>query len=126
MMSFSFYYKLFIMKKIIILFIALISATSLFAQSSKKPVTIKIYVAGICGMCETQIEKALDTKGVVAADYDLESNIATITYKPKKISEDQLHNAINEMGYDTDKSKASDEQYSRVHDCCKYREQEKH
>lgn len=114
------------MKKIIILFIALLSASSLFSQTSNKPITVKIHVAGICGMCETQIEKALDTKGVVAADYDLESNIATVTYKPKKISEGQLHKVINEMGYDTDKSKASDEQYSRVHDCCKYREQEKH
>jgi hypothetical protein len=50
----------------------------------------------------------------------------TVTYKPKKITEIQIHGILNEAGYDTEKSTCSDEQYARVHGCCKYRELEKH
>jgi copper chaperone CopZ len=77
-------------------------------------------------MCEKTIESALDAKGIIAAEFDLEKNIATVTYKPAKISEEQIHKLITARGYDTDKFKATDEEYSRTHDCCKYREQEKH
>lgn len=107
----------------IILMIA--SAGPLFAQVSK-PVTTTFWVAGICGLCEEVIEKAMDTKGVVSADYVLETNQLTVTYKPKKISEDRLHEMLNEAGYDTEKKTCTKEQYSHVHSCCHYREQEKH
>ena len=77
-------------------------------------------------MCEKAIETAMDTKGVLKADFDLSKNQLTITYKPSKISEAQIHSLLNEAGYDTEKSTCSKEQYARVHGCCKYRELEKH
>lgn len=86
----------------------------------------QFHVSGICAMCESTIENAVDVKGVIAADYNLETGILDITFKLNKISEEQIHQLINEAGYDTEKSKASDEQYSRVHSCCKYRETGKH
>lgn len=95
------------------------------AQTTKTNTT-KFWVAGVCGQCETTIEKAMDTKGVVTADYDLSTNMLTVVYKPKKISEDKLHQLLNEVGYDTEKSTCSDAQYNGVHGCCKYRELEKH
>jgi len=96
-----------------------------FSQT-KKVETTTFWVAGVCGMCEETIEKAVDTKGVINADYNLENNKLTITYKPKKISLDQIHLLINDAGYDTEKSTCSDAQYDKVHGCCKYRELEKH
>jgi copper chaperone CopZ len=117
------------MKNIIIKsFFLAILLTSVFGASAqdKKTVTAKFWVAGICGRCEQTIEKTMDTKGVVSADYDLESNMLTVTYNTKKINEEQLHQLLNEAGYDTEKSTCSEEQYGRVHSCCKYREQEKH
>ncbi len=96
------------------------------ADKQSKTVTTTFWVAGICGLCEETIEKAMDTKGVVAADYVLETNMLTVTYKPKKVSEAQLHALLNDAGYDTVQSKATEDQYSRTHGCCKYREQEKH
>lgn len=113
------------MKKIAFTLLLAIIATVSFSQKSK-PVTISFYVAGVCGMCEKKIESALDAKGIMTADYNLDNNIATVTYNPKKITEEKIHFLINEMGYDTEKSKATDEQYSRTHGCCKYRELEKH
>jgi mercuric ion binding protein len=115
------------MKHISLIIISLSIALNLFAQSpSKTPVTTTFWVAGVCGMCEKAIETAMDTKGVLKADFDLSKNQLTITYKPSKISEAQIHSLLNEAGYDTEKSTCSEEQYARVHGCCKYRELEKH
>jgi copper chaperone CopZ len=117
------------MKKIIsILAISFVlcSTLSSFGQKPPKTVTTKFWVAGICGLCEETIEKVMDTKGVVAADYDLADNQLSITYKPSKISEERIHQILNEAGYDTEKSACTNEQYQRVHECCKYREMDKH
>jgi copper chaperone CopZ len=113
-----------ILKFIFILAIALASNAA-YAQQ-KKVETTTFWVAGVCGMCEETIEKTLDSKGIVQADYVLASNQLTVTYKPKKISLEKIHQLLNEAGYDTESSICTDEQYSRVHGCCKYRELEKH
>jgi copper chaperone CopZ len=91
-----------------------------------KSITATFWVASVCQTCKATIEKTMDTKGVVQATYDLETQMLTVTYKPKKISEAKLHELLNAVGYDTAVSKCSDEQYSRVHNCCRYRELEKH
>lgn len=96
-----------------------------FAQN-KKTETVSFWVAGVCGRCETVIESTLDTRGVVSADYDLEKEMLTITYKSDKITLAQIHAMLNEVGYDTAASKCTDEQYARIHHCCRYREMEKH
>ena len=115
------------MKNFIFIILLFISANTLFAQkTSKAPITTSFWVAGVCGMCEKSIEAALDTKGVLKADFDLATNLLSVTYKPNKITEAQMHALLNEVGYDTEKSTCSEEQYSRVHGCCKYRELEKH
>ena len=114
------------MKHLILIFISTLLCAQAFSQSSKKPITIEFQVSGVCGMCEKSIESALDAKGIISADYNLDTNIAVVTFKPTKISEEQIHKLITAKGYDTDKFKATDEEYSRTHDCCKYRELEKH
>lgn len=114
------------MKNILIAF-GLLFGLSVHAQSiDKKPITTTFWVAGVCGMCEQTIENAVDVPGVITADFVLASNQLTITYKPKKITEAQIHALLNEAGYDTEKSTCTAEQYKRVHGCCQYRELEKH
>ncbi len=115
------------MKKAFILLLTLTISVSAFSQkTSNKPITSTFWVAGVCGMCEQTIETALDAKGILKADFQLSNNLLTVTYKPTKITEAQIHNLLNEAGYDTEKSTCTDEQYARVHGCCKYRELEKH
>ena len=75
---------------------------------------------------ETTIEKAVDVKGVVAHDYNLTTHRLEITFNTTKITLDKIHSLINAAGYDTEKSNATDAQYSRVHGCCKYRSMEQH
>jgi copper chaperone CopZ len=109
--------------KSLVLFCALFIGAEIQAQ---KTIETSFEVSGICGMCEDRIEGALDVKGVKMADYDVETNILTIAYNSEKITEDEIHALLNAVGHDTEKSKASKEQYDTVHNCCKYRENDNH
>jgi len=104
--------------KSLVLFCALFNGAELQAQ---KTIETSFEVSGICGMCEDRIEEALDVKGVKMAEYDLESHILNIAYNSEKITEDEIHALLNAAGHDTEKSKATEEQYNTVHNCCKYR-----
>ncbi len=110
-------------QSLIIIFI--LSLSTLSAQN-KEVKTIKFEVNGVCGMCEERIENALDVSGVKAASWDRSTHMCEVTYRTDKISEDEIHKLLNEAGHDTEKSKATDEQYATVHKCCKYREDHDH
>lgn len=105
-------------------FMLFLGAALLLNSSSlgQNTVETSFWVGGVCGMCEQRIENALDVKGIKYADYDLTSHTLTLAFKTKKISEEQIHKLLNDIGHDTAKSKASDEQYNNVHGCCKYRD----
>ena len=98
---------------------ALALSSASFAQ---KKAEIEFQVSGVCGMCETRIEKALDVPGVIMAEWDVETKKAKVAYKTKVISEEQIHQLIANVGHDTEKIKATDEAYAKMHGCCKYRE----
>jgi periplasmic mercuric ion binding protein len=103
--------------------LAMFLGLSSFAQS-KKPVSIEFEVGGVCEMCKERIEKTMDVPGVIFAEYELDTHTLSLVYKPNKIDEKKIHELLNEAGHDTEKSKASDEQYDKIHHCCKYREHE--
>ncbi len=107
----------------IFLGLTLLSSIDTNAQNVE---TLKFEVGGVCEMCKARIEKALDVKGVKTAEYNLENHECTVVYSKKKITEDQIHQLIADVGHDTPKVKATDEVYSNMHDCCKYREHEDH
>lgn len=109
--------------KYILASLAIITAASAFSQSTK-PVTLEMWVAGTCKSCEKRIEAALDTKGILFADYTVKSHTLEVVYKPHKITEEKIHQLINEAGHDTKVSLASDEAYGKVDECCKYRTHE--
>ncbi len=90
--------------------------------SAQKKAQIEFQVSGVCGMCEARIEKALDVPGVIMAEWDVETKKATVAYKTKVLSEEQIHQLIANVGHDTEKIKATDETYANLHGCCKYRE----
>lgn len=111
--------------KIIFSFALLVSTFALSAQ--KNVVVDTIWVGGVCGMCEERIERAMDTKGIITADFDLHTNQLALVYKSKKISIDEIHTLLNNVGHDTERSKAPDEVYNEIHACCRYRaEDSKH
>jgi periplasmic mercuric ion binding protein len=104
---------------------AIVVSSMAFAQSPKKPVTATIKVEGNCGMCKDRIENALSVKGIKSADWNVKTKMLTVVYVPAKISEQQIHKIIAKAGHDTDKVKATKEDYEGLHGCCKYRDNSK-
>jgi len=96
--------------------------TSVTEPIEPKKVEVTFEVSGVCGMCEERIEKALDVKGIVMADWNLDTRQLQVVFKPNQISENRIHELLNEAGHDTATSKATDAQYDGLHGCCKYRE----
>jgi periplasmic mercuric ion binding protein len=108
------------MKKQLILSIAVMLLVGFTAYASKTE-TVKFKVSGNCGMCEKTIEKAANgIKGVSRADWNKKTKIIEVTFNPDKTTQDDIHQAIADVGYDTDKVKASDDVYNKLHKCCKY------
>ena len=104
------------------LLLVAVALTALSAQAQKAELTFG--VSGICGMCENRIEAAFDQKGIVAADYNLDTKKIHVVYKAKKWNEESLHKLATVIGHDTEKYKATDEAYANIHGCCKYRDHE--
>ncbi len=109
------------MKNVIILILSIVVGNAAFAQSSKV-VKADIKVYGNCGMCKARIEKALDRTGIKTATWDTKSKNLSVVYNSDKLSEQQIHNFIAEVGHDTDKAKAKDEVYAKLPFCCLYRD----
>jgi len=59
------------MKNLIFVVFSLLLVSNISAQ---KKADVTFEVGGVCGMCEERIELAYDVKGIVIADYDLESH----------------------------------------------------
>ncbi len=108
-----------IIKYITVCFL-LITTINIKAQS-----TLKIKVAGVCGMCQDRIETtAKNIIGVSSASWNMSEEILTVQYQQGLFQEQELHNALAAVGHDTDKTKASDEVYANMHECCKYRDED--
>lgn len=85
--------------------------------------TFKVY--GKCGMCKNRIEGAVnELEGVQSANWDVESKMLTVEYDPSKVEEMDIHKQIASVGHDTEKVKASDEDYKGLMGCCKYKRSE--
>lgn len=110
------------MKKLIFSFSLLVTCSA-FAQTSE----VTFWVDGVCGMCEKRIETALlNTPGVRFADWSKETHLVKVAFSSKKLSEQRLHEVVAAAGHDTKKLRAKEEDYAKVHECCKYRELNAH
>lgn len=92
---------------------------------AQKKAEVRFQTDGVCGMCEKRIETALlAIDGVWTADWDRESHETYVVFNPKKVKELALHQAVAAVGHDTPQVKAKDEDYAKVHACCKYRNED--
>lgn len=89
-------------------------------SANKKSETVVIQTSAQCGTCKTTIEKALKkTQGVKKATLDLDTKKVTVKYNPKKITPNQIRQAINNAGYDADQLPANSAAYNGLPACCK-------
>ncbi len=104
--------------RLLVMFSLAFAGLGAVAQGS---VRIEFKAKGCCPMCEDRIIDALDVPGVRAAEWDQFSEMATVVYKPKKISEERIQQLVADAGHDTDLFSASDEVYNGLAACCLYR-----
>ncbi len=106
------------MKSILLCLVTLIML-SFSASAQKTSAKFKVY--GNCGMCEERIEKAaMGVDGVSKADWYKETKMMKVTFDSGKTNLEAIHQAIANVGHDTDLVTAKDEVYNSLHSCCLY------
>ncbi|MEP2024791.1 MAG: cation-transporting ATPase [Reichenbachiella sp.] len=108
---------------ILILMVLPVLAHAQKAQKKEKSIeTCEFTVQGVCEMCKERIEEAALIKGVKMAEWDNSTGVLKAVYREDKISEKEIHAAIAAVGHSTDQVDATDEAYSKLPDCCAYRD----
>jgi mercuric ion binding protein len=91
------------------------------AFAADQNITLK--VSGNCGSCKKRIVKAANSiDGVTDASWDKTKKVFTATIDDTKTNVETVKKAILEAGYDVENAKGNDEAYSKLPDCCKYRD----
>ncbi len=117
-----------ILRIIIFLPLIFISVQQAFSQgksvtgTGKKDSTISFHVSGACEMCKARIEEAARGKGTVAAIWNMNTSMLTLTYLPTVTSPEKIQKRIAGAGHDTELEKANDRVYKELPACCLYRE----
>lgn len=100
--------------KNIILFTLLILSNVMTAKN----VTTKILVKGNCELCKERIENAMDIPGVSFAEWNKETKMLTVRFNDKKISIEEIHAKMSNIGYATNKVTANPQQQAKLDKCC--------
>ena len=108
------------MKSLIILIIIIISGISQLSAQKEYVKSEDFTVYGNCGMCKRTIEKAASIKGVKSANWNMETDVMTVSYDTTIVKIVAIKKAIASSGYDTDECRATDESYKKLHGCCQY------
>jgi len=104
------------------LFLLSLTATAQEKKVKKnKKAQYEVTVAGNCDMCKKRIEKAAySVKGVKKAQFHADHFDVHLVVDENKCSVDDVKKAIAKAGHDTDKYKADEATYEKLHYCCKY------
>lgn len=89
---------------------------------NKAVTTATIAVKGNCEECKKRIENAADIKGVKLSQWDEVAQTLRVTYRPDKVSLEQIEQAVAASGHDAGKSTARDADYKELPKCCQYRD----
>lgn len=116
------------MKKLVLVILFLFIGINLNAQEKpNKNRKVEIAVSGNCDMCEKRIEKAAySVKGVKSAEWHADHQDLHLIIDETKCKLIDVEKAIAKVGHDTQDINATEEEYAKVHGCCKYRTQETH
>src|SRR4051812_19297491 len=109
------------MKRLIVFITIIFSSFTLSAQQDKDIATLKDTVQGNCNMCKKRIEEAAYVKGVKRAEWDKESHVLTVVYRPSKISDEAILKSVAKAGHTSGKVQATDADYKKLPECCHYK-----
>jgi mercuric ion binding protein len=106
---------------VLLLFLSVIGFTVQAQEKKDKNAKHEITVKGNCEMCKKRIEKAAySVSGVKSAVWTADSQQLVLIVNEQKTASTQVEKAIAKAGHDTQKFKATDEDYANLHDCCAY------
>ena len=106
------------MKNILSLGFTLFLAVTVFAAGGTETLVLK--TSAVCGGCKTRIEAAVnELPGIKTATVDLTNGSLTVEYKDKKVSADDIKNAVSMAGYSANEVAANPESYEALPACCK-------
>ncbi len=104
---------------IVMVTVMLLSVTFVHAQI-KNPKTETVKVFGNCKMCKKTIEKSGSIKGIAKVEWDMETNMAVLTFDTTMTDANAILDKIAKAGYDSAQIKASNAAYSQLPHCCQY------
>ena len=108
-----------IFKTILLIIILLIGIQTEAQEITYKKESFKVW--GVCDMCKITIDKAAGAvEGVKFARWNLATKQINVKYDINKTSVDSIQKVLALAGYDSEKYKATDEDYNNLHKCCKY------
>lgn len=106
------------MKKLIILFLALLTINS-YAQDDKKTENLVIHTTTVCDMCKKTIEEnMIYEKGVKKVNVDLEASTVNVEYDARKNTPEDLRTALIDLGYGADGLPGNEKAFSKLPECC--------
>lgn len=74
----------------------------------------------VCGMCKTTIEQGMAyNKGIKSVKVNVSDNEILVKYNPEKITEQEVKQAIADLGYVANDVRPTKEAYNKLHGCCK-------
>ena len=113
------------MRKILLGMLCIFIATAGMSQTTEKKVAETTFeVDGVCGMCKERIESAaMRTSGVKLAEWSVETHELKVIYKPSKVSLEEIHQAIADVGHSTETVPADSTAYEHLHACCQYEDE---
>ena len=119
------------MRKISSLIATLFVAFTVFScqpsadTSSEGMVEATFEVNGNCGMCKKTIEKSLaDFPGVGTADWNVDTDMLTVSYDTSATSLQKIGERVASVGYENEYAEASEEAYDELAPCCQYDKRE--
>lgn len=110
------------MKRILlILLVALIGIPVQAQEKKSKNAKHEVEVYGNCEICKKRIEKAAySVPGVKSAAWHQDHKDLHLIIDENKCSVEDVQKAVAKSGHDTEGVKAKDEDYDKLHACCKY------
>jgi cation transport ATPase len=106
-----------------VLILALMLSVSMAGAQEKKNKNARydIEVNGNCEQCKARIEKAaFSVKGVKSAEWNIGDHMLHLIINEEKASLLDVEKAVAKVGHDTPDVRANDDDYQRLHSCCKY------
>lgn len=106
-----------------IIMILVISNLALNAWAQKKTVEIVTSAQCVQDCCKERIEEEMQfTKGVTAANLEIESRVITVTFREKKTDIEKIRRVISLIGYNADDVRADKEAHGALPHCCQHLE----